>query len=320
MQAALYYSRKKNRQRRIDAAAGGGEEGPSLTPYNFYWLLATAVGSGQYLTGSEAMLAAERNGPDVSSGATITSSSNAFGGTPNRLNNGIRGDDYFHSDTAPTPHWVKWAFDEPTAVGELRWVPRRQQRGASPKTFKVLGGLEDDIDLATELLDVVDYTGWSASDGGDAPIATAWQFDGCPETEGALFWRYNFLDSDGAGSLAGFRSEMRESLGGANVATNATLIASTDSTYGGYPVTNLFDGNDATNWSSNGVDVCSILVEFAQRRDIQEVTWKGSDWAPQNPRNFTIDFSYDLQNWETRINVPNSTGWAAGETRTFGAA
>ena len=67
---------------------------------------------------------------------------------------------------------------------------------------------------------------------------------------GHRYWR---VEADAGGvygdviSLAAL--EMRASLGGPNLLTGGMLTAS--STLGGYPVSNLLDGNAATFWASS---------------------------------------------------------------------
>jgi hypothetical protein len=283
-----------------------------------YWQLYCTANNGDaggYMAIGEMYLATERSGADVTSpSTTITASSTGFGAVAANAINNTR-TDYFHSSNTGFPHTLTIDFGagNDQDIGEIRILPRPGQVSTSPKDFKLRSS--DDNATWTDEITVTGYTGWVSG------IASAWQTAGCPAgAAGALFWRWNFTDADAFNAIGGREAEMHTSIGGADVITSTTDFFNASSTSGGTAPANLFDNNTSTIWSSSGTDIVTLEIECSQKRDIQEVSWTArtdGGFQTQAPKDFTIDYSYDRQNWTAQISVVGSSGWASGETRTF---
>lgn len=112
--------------------------------------------------------------------------------------------------------------------------------------------------------------------------------------------------------------EMHETIGGADVCTGGTPVASTifDATY---PATKAFDDNPATDWASqNGLSVGQwISYEFASDKTIIEIAITSRASASQQTPN---EFAVDRWDAGTSTWIPDwggVTGTWLSETRTF---
>lgn len=283
-----------------------------------YWKLTCTANNGLasgYLTLGEIRAAEERNGTNVLQGITVTSSSTAFSSPATNVNDGSR-TSFFHSNTTPTPHTITFDFGATAGnwkdCADLRILPRPTQPTGACKDFT--WAWSDDNSSYTTTITVTGYTGWVSG------IMTAWQAAGCPDgTAGAMFWRWNFTDSDASFAIAGTEAEMHETISGSDVISSTTDFFNASSTGGG-AASNLFDNNTATLWSSSATEICTIEIECSQKRSIEEVSWTArtdGGLQTQAPRAFTVDYSYDRRSWTAHISASGSGGWASGETRTF---
>src|SRR6187455_130296 len=92
--------------------------------------------------------------------------------------------------------------------------------------------------------------------------------------------------------------QLRTSIGGTDVASSATWTA--DSTLGGFPVSNLYDGNNNSSWiSGSGAYPHWVKADFGgSPQDIAEFAIAGrldssSNWGYQSPRDMVLAYSDD---------------------------
>jgi len=112
--------------------------------------------------------------------------------------------------------------------------------------------------------------------------------------------------------------QLRTSIGGSDVASGGTPSA--DSTLGGFPASNAFDGNNSTSWiSGSGAYPHWIKYDFGagNEKDIVECAVAGrldssSTWGYQSPRDFTLDYSDDDSAWTTLFTVTGASDLCAG--------
>jgi len=112
--------------------------------------------------------------------------------------------------------------------------------------------------------------------------------------------------------------QLRTSIGGSDVASGGTPSA--DSTLGGFPASNAFDGNNSTSWiSGSGAYPHWIKYDFGagNEKDIVEMAVAGrldssSAFAYQSPRDFTLDYSDDDSSWTTLITVTGFSNHCSG--------
>jgi len=112
--------------------------------------------------------------------------------------------------------------------------------------------------------------------------------------------------------------QLRTSIGGSDVASGGTPSA--DSTLGGFPASNAFDGNNSTSWiSGSGAYPHWIKYDFGagNEKDIVEFAVagrldSGSTYAYQSPRDFTLDYSDDDSAWTTLFTVTGASDLCGG--------
>ncbi len=114
--------------------------------------------------------------------------------------------------------------------------------------------------------------------------------------------------------------QMRAVSGGADQCDGGTASAS--NTQSGYPVTNAFDANNATLWSSgtSGTTTEWVAYQFLAPVDVQEVSYMSNTLASnRGPTEMKLQYSDD-PSWTSPITVKTwsgITGWLAGVAKTF---
>ncbi|WLJ71049.1 hypothetical protein [Sphingomonas phage Kimi] len=135
------------------------------------------------------------------------------------------------------------------------------------------------------------------------------------------YWRVRFIPISGnQGSCA--ELQLRESVGGPNVASGGTPYASTVN--GALVAANAFDGNNATHWQSTNVaqDPRFIGYDFGagNEKDIYEIAWTASTLAvAQNPGSLWLEWSDNNADWTEVLSAAGIAAWTTGLTRTYDA-
>lgn len=130
-------------------------------------------------------------------------------------------------------------------------------------------------------------------------------------------WRINVTQNDGdVNFLAIAEVEMRASIGGADQCSGGTPSASTSD--GTAPASSAFDNDSATRWSTTSGTLTGWLrYSFASPVDVVEITIQAHPATPaRSPRVFSLQHSDDGSTW-TDFASYTSTGWTAGQIRTF---
>lgn len=98
--------------------------------------------------------------------------------------------------------------------------------------------------------------------------------------------------------------------GGGSITVSGTLAGAAG---------NVVDNDAGTTWhSAIGGNPALWRYDFGSNKDITEVTITAHPSNPAySPTDFDIQYSDDDSAWTTSWSVAGSTGWSAGETRTF---
>lgn len=132
------------------------------------------------------------------------------------------------------------------------------------------------------------------------------------------YWRLNITaaNSDATGVVSIHNMIMADTAGGPDLSTGATVTA--NSSQGGLGPARLNDGDFTTNWvSAAGAFPRTIQLDFGATagawKALAEVRLScNSTWAPQAPKNYTLDWSDDASTWTTVMTVTGETSWGAG--------
>lgn len=165
---------------------------------------------------------------------------------------------------APSALKVQWSDDTTTGL-DGTWTD------AWVVTTIVWPGGTDGFVMTTETLDPTETYGWH---------------------------RFHMTAAqEGGGVVALARLEAYTAVGGADqlAGSGATITAS--STFGGFPVSNLTDGSDATAWAASSTDAY-IQIAWLVAKNIREWGWKGrTDFFGQAPRDGRIWGSKNGVDW-----------------------
>jgi hypothetical protein len=136
---------------------------------------------------------------------------------------------------------------------------------------------------------------------------------------GSRYWRLlvSHTSVDNSTNIA--EVQLRESAGGSDVTGSGTASGL------GTPITgtaaSAFDNNASTTYHSEiGTMPTWLQYDFGSGQDkaIVEVVIQAHPSNPAySPTDFDVQFSSNGSSWTTSWSVTGSTGWAAGETRTF---
>jgi hypothetical protein len=154
-------------------------------------------------------------------------------------------------------------------------------------------------------------------------IAYARRADDGTDAGAHRYWRIRITASGNGADTGMAECELRTSAGGSDVTGSGTTIFSTQLNTSSFAAANAFDNNTSTNWCSNGFGTSGgewIGYDFGAGNtfNIKEVAFScRSDFTPDAPKDFTIEFSDDNSTWFSSWSVTGQTGWSAGVTRTF---
>ncbi len=133
-----------------------------------------------------------------------------------------------------------------------------------------------------------------------------------------LYWRLNITANAGDTSfLAIAEIEMRATVGGADQCAGGTAAASLADP--GAPVTNAFDNDAATRWSTtSGTLTGWIRYQFAAPVDVAQYTIQAHPTTPlRSPKDWALEYSDDGSAWvpvEMRSGV---SSWTNGEIKSY---
>lgn len=130
------------------------------------------------------------------------------------------------------------------------------------------------------------------------------------------YWRLNITaaKTDATGVVSIHNLIFAESNGGPDTAAAGTMSA--NSAQSGLGASNATDGSYSTNWVSDvGAFPRIIQVDYGSSsggwKNIAEVRLAcAAAWAPQAPKDYTLDYSDDNLSWTTALTVTGETSWA----------
>lgn len=138
---------------------------------------------------------------------------------------------------------------------------------------------------------------------------------------GYRFYRWVISANNGRSAINVAEAQLRESIGGPNVAVSGAPYASSVWLGAGVDVDKAFDGDSGTYWSSaNGVTSAELWYDHGtggERSVVQYALQARSNANDGSPKDWTFEGSNDLITWDTLDTVTGQTGWANGETRVF---
>lgn len=282
-----------------------------------YWrLYITAVNgdSNGMVNIAEIGLAESKGGTNIAGSATATSSSVFASDNPVYANDGSR-TTFWSSANNSGPHWIEFDFGAGAdkSIGEVRIVYRPSWVTRAPKDWKLQSS--PDRSAWTDELTVTGETSWI--DG----MSNVYHTAGCPDgNSGSLFLKINLTTTAGGFAFGGVEAELRATVGGADF-TNSRVAFYAPNSYGPQPLTALFDDNTSSIGGSNDTSGVYILMEFPTAQPVAQLMWKArSDSGLQNqaPAAGSVQ-ECDTRNgtFSTVFSWSGSTGWSAGETRTF---
>lgn len=227
----------------------------------------------------------------------------------------------FWKFTADASNWLKYDFGagNDKDIVEVA-LTCGLATGFAPRDFTVQWS--DDASAWTTVMTVTGATEWTPgqrrtfNSSGETPT---------PDPPAACrYWRLVVSAVQGSGGVPEIaKLQLRESVGGADATGSGSAFSGTTIFYGN--PANAFDSNASTVWSpSNGVagENSALGYDFGSgvTKNIAEIaiTTHPTD-ANLSPTTFILQRSSDKLGWVGTFEVSGSTGWVAGETRTFAA-
>ena len=136
------------------------------------------------------------------------------------------------------------------------------------------------------------------------------------------YWRLRITAQNGDNSYAGLGEiQLRPVAGGATATTAQTPVLSSIASYAGYPLSNLVDGNLATEWLSATAPSFpfTLTLDLGTSTAINEVAicpQQGADYV-RAPSRFTVQGSLDGINFTNVKEFIGVYDWVARQLRTF---
>lgn len=167
----------------------------------------------------------------------------------------------------------------------------------------------DDGDNWTLAHAVSSQTGWSL---GEQRAYTLDEDNSYPK-----YWRLAVSASNNGSNLtiAGF--ELREAVGGANVAVTGNGRATASNGSGGtYPVRQVLDTDAGTFWNIGGT-AGHIQFEAKRGLNVKEyvITGRNDGFTTDGPKDWKLQYSHNGVVWIDADTRANETGWALGQSR-----
>lgn len=135
------------------------------------------------------------------------------------------------------------------------------------------------------------------------------------------YWRLSISAQDGDTDFAALAEiQLRPVAGGATATTTQTPVSSSLTSYGGYPLSKLVDGNLSTLWLSAGAPTFpfTVTLDLGAPTAVNEVAICAQPFAPERaPSQFTVQGSLDGINFTNVKEFVSVTNWVDGQLRTF---
>lgn len=134
------------------------------------------------------------------------------------------------------------------------------------------------------------------------------------------YWRLYITATGGMSWISFPTLDLFEVVGGSNIATGGSAIAS--SSYPGEGPSNLFDGNSATVWSNSSPGVYPEWAYYnfgtGVKKNIVQIGMQTRSGFPSMcPTSFLVQWSDDASTWTTKGTVSGASAWSDGEYRRF---
>lgn len=259
-------------------------------------------------------------GASVLSGGTASAES-SYGGSwlPENAVDGNTGTEWV-SGVEGVPHWWKYDFGvgNEKDIVEMAWVPRADIQ-QEPVDFQ-LQWSDNDVDWTT----LYTVTGFWEQNRYTTDLCVL-NADFAPTAGAAAFqaWRINITANDGHfGACAFTEIEFRAFAGGPNQCAGGSVYCSS-----------FYDGIDPPHWPDAAVDGVTTYppslfsfnttfgwwaYKFPAPVGVRQIaiTTRGDNSWNQAPKTFTIEY-WDGSSWQVAHTEADSSGWTAGETRTY---
>lgn len=135
------------------------------------------------------------------------------------------------------------------------------------------------------------------------------------------YWRLSISAQNGDTSYAGLGEiQLRPVAGGPTATTTQTPISSSLSSYAGYPLSNLVDGNLSTLWISASAPAFpfTVTLDLGAPTAINEVAICPQQYAAMRaPSRFTVQGSLDGVNFTNVKEFVGALNWVDGQLRAF---
>ena len=135
------------------------------------------------------------------------------------------------------------------------------------------------------------------------------------------YWRLSISAQNGDNSYGGLGEiQLRPVAGGATATTAQTPVSSSIASYGGYPLSNLVDGDLSTLWISASAPAFpfTLTLDLGTPTAINEVAiCQQPNAALRAPSQFTVQGSLDGINFTNVREFVSVAGWVDGQLRTF---
>lgn len=217
---------------------------------------------------------------------------------------------YFSKTTYALPQWIKYDF----GAGNDKDIVEFALTAASSSEMVTDFALQysDDNSAWTTLYEIAGEYVWGSTEQKVYSANNTITSNG--ERAG---WRIN-TSAVNSGPYVGIAEiQMRLTAGGADQCTGGKAFASSIADVSHIPPY-AFDDNGSTKWANDGTLPDWIGYRFAAAKTIAElaITARNDVFSYQAPTAFTLEY-WNGSTWLTALTVSGSTGWAAGETRTW---
>lgn len=142
------------------------------------------------------------------------------------------------------------------------------------------------------------------------------------------WWALRPLVANGSNAMAVAELELRETVGGPNVASNAVGVAQSNTTYdtnAGFGPQRAFDGSNATKYAgvgpANAANNQLLAFRFNTARTIRQLGYRAAnDYPIETPTSFEVVWSDNGYDWTVDTTVTGFTGLGQSELRLVNLA
>lgn len=215
---------------------------------------------------------------------------------------------FWASDGVAPDQWIAYDFVAPIDIVEVAITSRSADFSQTPW----IGWIESSTDGSTwTRRALISTSAWGASQTRVFAAQTDWE--NIPNV-----WRFRCSNANST-LEATSQVEVRDAVGGTNIALNAWATAS--STLGGFNVLWATDNNTASEWISDGTSDPQDLIVWLTvlPSTVAEIAWRSrqSDAPEQTPSSILIQSGPDGVNW-TDVATWTPDAWTStGQTQTF---